>query len=59
MALITDYVFDKKNLFTASKGSYFYILFAITAAGVVLCGSPNKSPRTSAIVQISLFLSVL
>ena len=26
-------------------------LFAITAAGVVLCGGPKKSPRTSSIVQ--------
>ena len=32
-----------------------YILFAITAAGVVPCGGPKKSPRTSSIVQI-LFL---
>ena len=39
------------NVFTASKGSYFYILFAITAAGVVPCGGPKKSPITS-IVQI-------
>ena len=28
------------------------ILFAITAAGVVPCGGPKKSPRTSSIVQI-------
>ena len=45
--------------FTASKGSNFYILFTITAAGVVPCGGPKKSPRTSSIVQIILFLSVL
>ena len=32
------------------------ILFAIiTAAGVVPCGGPKKSPRTSAIVQIIFF----
>ena len=31
-----------------------YILFAITAAGVVPCGGPKKSPRTSSIVQIIL-----
>ena len=31
------------------------ILFAITAAGVVPCGSPKKSPRTSSIVQIIFF----
>ena len=40
------------NVFTASKGSKFYILFAITVAGVVPCGGPKKSPRTSSIVQI-------
>ena len=40
------------NVFTASKGSNFYILFAITAAGGVPCGGPKKSPRTSSIVQI-------
>ena len=44
------------NVFTASKGSnfsiLFAILFAITAAGVVPCGGPKKSPRTSSIVQI-------
>ena len=28
------------------------ILFVITAAGVVPCGGPKKSPRTSSIVQI-------
>ena len=44
------------NVFTASKGSSFYILIAITAAGVVPCGGPKKSPRTSSIVQIILFL---
>ena len=27
-------------------------IFAITAAGVVPCGGPKKSPRTSSIVQI-------
>ena len=40
------------NVFTASKGSNIYILFAITAAGVVPCGGRKKSPRTSSIVQI-------
>ena len=34
------------NIFAASKGSTLYILFAITAAGVVPCGGPEKSPRT-------------
>ena len=39
------------NTFTALKGSQF-IFFPITAAGVVPCGGPKKSPRTSSIVQI-------
>ena len=43
------------NIITASKGSNNYILFAITAAGVVPCGGPKKSPRTSSIVQIIFF----
>ena len=43
------------NVFTASKGSNNYILFAITAADVVPCGCPKKSPRTSSIVQIIFF----
>ena len=47
------------NVFNASKGSSFYILFAITPAGVVPCGGPKKSPRTSPIMQIIFFLLVL
>ena len=41
------------NVFFALKGTHFYILFvaSVTAAGVVLCGSPKKQPRTSSIVQ--------
>ena len=31
------------------------ILFAITVAGVVLCGGPKKSHRTSSIVQIIFY----
>ena len=47
------------NVFTAFKGSNLYILFVITAAGVVPCGGPKRSPRTSPIVQIiSLFRSL-
>ena len=47
-------------VFTASKGSNFYILFANTAAGgVVPCGGRKKSPRTSSIVQIILFFGPL
>ena len=34
------------------KGTQFYFLSAITAAGVVPCGGPKKYPRTSSIVQI-------
>ena len=45
-------------MLTALKGSLGFILFAITAAGVVPCGGPKKSPRTSSIVQIMFtFLS--
>ena len=36
---------------SAIKGTHFYILFVVTAAGVVLCGSPKKQPRTSSIEQ--------
>ena len=32
------------NVFTAFKGSHFYILFVVTAAGVVPCGSFKKGP---------------
>ena len=45
------------HIFVFPRGGSF--LFAITAAGVVPCGGPKKSPRTSSIVQIILFLSVL
>ena len=34
----------------------YMLIWAITAAGVVPCGGPKKSPRTSSIVQIILFL---
>ena len=43
------------NIFYALKGTRFYILFFVTAAGVVLCGSPKKQPRTSSIVQFIFF----
>ena len=39
------------NMLTALK-NLIYILFAITAAGVVPCGGPKKSSRISSIVQI-------
>ena len=44
------------NVFSALKGTNFNISFAVTAAGVVLCGSPKKQPRTSSIVQFIFFL---
>ena len=37
----------------------FYILFAVTAAGVVPCGGPKKPPCTLNMVQIILFCSPL
>ena len=43
------------NVFSTLKGTHFYILFVVTAAGVVLCGSPKKQPRTSSIVQFLFF----
>ena len=33
-----------------------FFLFAISAAGVVPCGGPKKSPRTSPIEQIILLV---
>ena len=47
------------NVFSALKGTHFYILFDVTAAGVVLCGSPKKQPRTSSIVQFIFFFLVI
>ena len=52
------------NVFTTFKVSFFLFFFflllllsfAITAAGVVSRGGPKKSPRTSSIEQIKLFL---
>ena len=39
------------NVFSALLGTNFYILFVVTEAGVVLCGSPKKQRRTSSIVE--------
>ena len=47
--------YSSLNVFSALKGTHFYILFVVTAAGVVLCGSPKKQPRTSSIVQFIFF----
>ena len=47
------------NVFSALKGTNFYILFVVTAAGVVLCGSPKSPVRTSSIVQFIFFFLVL
>ena len=44
------------NVFTALKGTIFYILFVVTAAGVVPCGSHKKRPRTSSIVQFIFYI---
>ena len=38
-----------------SKELTFLFLFAITAAGVVPCGGPQKSSGTSSIVQIIFY----
>ena len=43
------------NVFSALKGTHFYILFVVAAAGVVLCGSPKKQPRTSSISEFICF----
>ena len=43
------------NVFTAFKRTHFYILFVVTAAGVVPCDSPKKRPRTSPIVQFIFY----
>ena len=43
------------NVFTALKGTHFYILFVVTAAGVVSCSSPKMRPRTSSIVQFIFY----
>ena len=49
-------VYVMLNVFTASKGSLlYYILFVITAAGVVARGGPIKYPRTSSIVHFIFF----
>ena len=39
------------NVFSALKGTHFYMLFVVTAAGVVLCGRPKKHPRTSSMIE--------
>ena len=46
-------------VFSALKGTHFYILIVVTAAGVVLCVSPKKQPRTSSIVQLIFFFGPL
>ena len=44
------------GIFIAFKRTSFIFLFAITAAGVVLCGGLKKSPRASFIVQIIFYI---
>ena len=43
------------NVFTALKGTHFYILFVVTAAGIVPCGHPKMWPRKSSIVQFIFY----
>ena len=43
---------EQQKVIVKPRESILSILFAITAAGVVPCGGPKKSPRTSSIVQI-------
>ena len=47
-----------KELSLLSKELIFLFLFAVTAAGVVPCGGPQKSPGTSSIVQIILLVGI-
>ena len=44
------------NAFSALEGTHFHILFVVTAAAVVLFGSPKKQPRSSPIVQFIFFV---
>ena len=48
----SDYKFHAERRITCKSMYDIDFLFAITAAGVVPCGDPKKSPRTSSIVQI-------
>ena len=54
-----DYLYHIRIMVTVHSKAEFgccnYNLFAVTAAGVVLCGSPKKRPRTSSIVQFIFF----
>ena len=43
----------------AFKGTNLSILFTTTTAGVLLCGGPKKSTRTSSIVQITFYFCPL
>ena len=43
------------NVSTALKGTQLYIVFVVTAAGVMLRGSPKKLPRTSSKVQFVFY----
>ena len=48
--------FESLQYSKRSIGSTLYIFVAITAAGVMPCGGPKKSSRTSSIVQIIFLL---
>ena len=43
------------NVSTSLKGTHNYILFDVTAAGVVPCGIPKKRPCTSSIAQFIFY----
>ena len=47
------------SIFIAFKGSNFSVFLCYTAAGVVQCGDPKKSPRTSSIVLIIFYFLVV
>ena len=52
-------IFFLMNVFIALKESYFWFLFAFTAASVVHCGGRKTSPRTSTIVQFIFYFGLL
>ena len=47
------------NVCTAVKGTHFYSLLVVTAAGVVPCGINKKRRRASSIVQFIFFLHLV
>ena len=51
-AMATTSVSPVECFYCFQRIKLIYFFFAITAAGVVSCGSPKSSTRTSSIVQI-------